>query len=47
MSDVWVGVCCIVALVALDVAAVLFGYDSRDGLRRPVEDPRSESLRRP
>jgi hypothetical protein len=33
MSDVLVGLCILGALVVLDVAAILFGHDSRDGFR--------------
>jgi hypothetical protein len=33
MSDVFVGLFILGALVVLDVTAILFGYDSRDGFR--------------
>ncbi len=34
MSDLWIAASLIAALVVLDIAAILFGYDSRDGFNR-------------
>ena len=34
MSDLWIAVCLIAALVVLDITAILFGYDSRDEFNR-------------